>query len=185
MRPHKAIITARKEHKIMVVRTKRKASGLKRSIEFEEYLRRVAQGLTSPLFQLSWFDSSAPEPDEKAYTETVATHPMSTILCSGVDREFKSVHLMNEGEQSNDESSRLVRMCLYAKYAAFISDFMPEKTRNNESPYYLCTGKFVDLNLLKVKCFGPAGIYSLLDGPIDKRAQVGEEGWLVENKNRS
>jgi hypothetical protein len=94
----KAIITAREEHKIMVVRTKRKASELKRSIEFEEYLRRVAQGLTSPLFQLSWFDSSAPEPDEKAYTETVATHPKGTILCSGVHREFKSVHLMNEGD---------------------------------------------------------------------------------------
>jgi hypothetical protein len=94
----KAIITAREEQKIMVVRTKRKASELKRSIEFEEYLHRVAQGLTSPLFQLSWFDSSAPEPDEKAYTETVVTHPMSTTLCSGVCREFKSVHLINKGE---------------------------------------------------------------------------------------
>ncbi len=99
-----------------------------------------------------------------------------------MDREFKSVHLMKEGEQSNDESSRLVRMCLYAKYAAFISDFMPIKIKNNESPYYLRNGKLVKFNLLKVECFGPTGIYSLLDGPIDQKAQVGEEGWLVEKQ---
>ncbi len=34
----KAVITAREEHKIMVVRTKGKACELKRSIECEEYL---------------------------------------------------------------------------------------------------------------------------------------------------
>jgi hypothetical protein len=56
----KAKITARNEHKIMVVRTKGKAIELKRSIGFEVYLRRVAQELTSPLFQLLWFDSPAP-----------------------------------------------------------------------------------------------------------------------------
>ena len=49
----KAKVTARNEHKIMVVRTKGRASELTRTVEFDEYLRRVAQGLTSPLLQLS------------------------------------------------------------------------------------------------------------------------------------
>jgi hypothetical protein len=87
-----------------------------------------------------------------------------------------------EGEQSNNERSGLDRMCLYANYAAFISDYMLEKSRNNESPYYLRTGKLVDLNLIKVKCFGPPGIYSPTDRPIDKRAPVGEEGWFAEKQ---
>ena len=92
----KAVIMAREEHKIMVVRTKGKASELKRSIGFEGYLKKVAQGLTSPLFQLSWFDSSAPEPEENGNNETVVTHPTSTIQWSGVDRESKSDSLMDD-----------------------------------------------------------------------------------------
>jgi hypothetical protein len=67
-------------------------------------------------------------------------------------------------------------MCLYAKYAEFINDFMPMKIRNKESSYYLRNEKLIDFNLLKVKWFGPTGTYSLLDGPIDQRAPIGEEG---------
>ncbi len=138
------MITAREEHKIMVVRTKGKASELKRSIGFEGYLNKVAQGLTSPLFQLSWFDSSPPEPEENGNNETVVTHPTGTIQRSGVDREPKSDNLMDDGKQSMNENARLVRMCLYAKYAAFIGDFRPLKTGSKESPYYLRNGKVVD-----------------------------------------
>jgi hypothetical protein len=89
---------------------------------------------------------------------------------------------MNEKEQSDIERSRLVGMSLYAKYAAFMSDFLPDKTRQNECPYYLRTGKMVDLNLLKLKCFGPPGIYSLIDGPIHQRAPVEDEGGFDEKQ---
>jgi hypothetical protein len=65
------------------------------------------------------------------------------------------------------------------KYAAFISDFLPVQTRQNECPYYLRTGKMVDWDLLKIKCFGAPCIYSPIDGPIHKRAPVAEEGWFV------
>ncbi len=70
-------------------------------------------------------------------------------------------------------------MCLYARYAAFISDFMPMKTGSKESPYYLRNEKLVDYTLFKEKWFGPTGAYSLLDWTIDQRVPVGEEGWHI------
>ena len=69
---------------------------------------------------------------------------------------------------------------MYARYAAFISDFMPMKTGSKESPYYLRNGKLVDYTLLKDKWFGLTGTYSLLDWTIDQRVPVGEEGWHIE-----
>ena len=366
----KAQVTARNEHKIMVVRTKGKASDLKCSVEFDVYLRGVAQGKISPLFQVSWFDSSDPRPDEKRSAEMVATHPLRTFLCSTMNRKFISVNLMNEAKLSGIERSRLfcrrlaycdtnmfrimankesfgnfpnlpalnednkyadmgkfkrlpykkndpentmncppfwnvkvdgyggqgslgpashegaigaylfccvstgsVDCRLYAshkqfpialhqflvrvqaeywkvrtifvdthsvnisadveevlalfqvklmpvsagtpqemafaeskvriikrmstamllgaphlpanswaladKYAVLISDFLPVQTRQNECPYYLRTGKMVDWDLIKVKCFGAPCIYSPIDGPIHKRAPVAEEGFFV------
>ena len=366
----RARITATNEHKIMVVRTKGKAKDLRRTVKFDDYLQRVARGLTSPLFQLSWFDSSLSHQDEKQCAKMVATHPLSTFLCSTVNQEFVSINLMNEAKLTSIERSRLfcrrlaycdtnmfrvmaskesfgdfpnlpalnednkyadmgkfkrlpykkndpentmncppfwnvkvdgyggqgslgpashegaigaylfccvstgsVDCRLYAshkqfpialhqflvrvqaeywkvrtifvdthsvnisadveevlalfqvklmpvsagtpqemafaeskvriikrmstamllgaphlpanswaladKYAAFISDFLPVQTRQNECPYYLRTGKMVDWDLLKIKCFGAPCIYSPIDGPIHKRAPVAEEGWFV------
>ena len=61
----------------------------------------------------------------------------------------------------------------------YVSDFLPQQSRYNLSPYYLRTGRVVDWDLLHIKVFGAPRVYALPDGPIHKRSEVTEEGWFV------
>ena len=64
-------------------------------------------------------------------------------------------------------------------YATVIHDILPQKTKEDKSPYERRTGKKPDLNKLFIKVFGAPCQYSPMNKPAHKRAKLVEWGWFV------
>ena len=64
-------------------------------------------------------------------------------------------------------------------YATVIHDVLPQKTKEDKSPYERRTGKKPDLNKLFIKVFGAPCQYSPMTKPEHKRAKLVEWGWFV------
>jgi hypothetical protein len=115
------------------------------------------------LFQTQLVPVSSGTPQEMAFAESkVRTiKRMSTAMLAGAPHLKPSCWALAD------------------KYAVYVSDFLPQQSRDNLSPYYLRTGRVVDWELLHIKVFGAPMVYALPDGPIHKRSAVTDEGWFV------
>ena len=115
------------------------------------------------LFQAELVPVSCGTPQEMAFAESKVrtVKRMSSALLAGAP------HLGAE------------YWALADKYAVYVSDFLPQQSRDNLSSYYLRTGRVINWELLHIKVFGAPMVYALPEGPVHKRGEITGEGWFV------
>jgi len=114
------------------------------------------------LFECVILPVSAGTPQEMAFAESMVRviKRMSTAMLAGAP------HLPVDSWATAD------------KYAVYVHDFLPSKTRGGHCPFVLRTGKVINWKLLSIHTFGAPLQYAPIDGPIHKRAPVTLPGYF-------